>query len=119
MKTKDEETIAERTVDGKKCESEIVNNLEKILRVSRAFAMPQNLLKSEKVLRVTKMRIFNTVIRPTILYACKYWVLKKREAEKLERYLEGSWKELKWRRVYGEGERARSCNALVTLTSYK
>lgn len=40
---------------------------------------------SKFVSKTTKEKIYRIVIRATIMYACKTWVLKKSDEEELER----------------------------------
>ena len=66
-------------------------------------------MKSKYVSRKTKIRIYKTVIRPTVTYASETWVLKKSETDLLER-----WERKMQRAIYGgvkiEGQWRRRTN---------
>ncbi|XP_072395030.1 uncharacterized protein [Diabrotica undecimpunctata] len=54
------------------------------------------LLNSKYVSRQAKLKIYKTVIRPTVTYADKRWTLNKKEEETLKR-----WKSKILRRIFG------------------
>ena len=48
-----------------------------------AFALGK-VLKSRIIKRKTKLRVYNIIIRPTVLYGCETWTLTKERKRKLE-----------------------------------
>ena len=48
-----------------------------------AFAL-HKVLKSRHISRRTKLRIYNVIIRPTVLYGCETWTLTKERRRRLE-----------------------------------
>ena len=48
-----------------------------------AFALGK-VLKSRIITRKTKLRVYNIIIRPTVLYGCETWTLTKERKRKLE-----------------------------------
>ena len=48
-----------------------------------AFAL-QKVLKSRQISRRTKLRIYNVLIKPTVLYGCETWTLTKEKRRRLE-----------------------------------
>lgn len=64
-----------------------------------------HVLRAKQLSLKTKIRIYQTVIRPSVTYACETWIMNKREQEKLER-----WERKVLRKIYGgrkEGEEWR------------
>ena len=53
-----------------------------------AFAL-NKILKSRNISRRTKIRIYNLIIRPTVLYGCENWTLTKERIRKLEVFENG------------------------------
>ena len=46
-------------------------------------------MKSRNISRRTKLRIYNIIIRPTVLYGCETWTLTKERMRKLEVFENG------------------------------
>lgn len=57
---------------------------KRIGRGCRAAGIMKELFKSKNVSLGAKLRIYNTVICPAVLYGCELWVLNQQEANKLE-----------------------------------
>lgn len=68
----------------------------RILKGNKKYGMIQKLLKSTYTSRRTKIRMYKTIIRPTVTYGCETWAMKKYDEEKLER-----WERKMLRRIFG------------------
>ena len=60
-----------------------------------AFAL-HKVMTSRNITRRTKLRIYNIIIRPTVLYGCETWTLTKARIKKLEVFENGIL-----RRIFG------------------
>ena len=49
---------------------------ERIVKGNKAFCANRALFKSNLVSRKSKLKLYWSVIRPTVVYSCKTWVLK-------------------------------------------
>ena len=67
--------------EGNNMETEIS---ERIAAGNRCYHALSPIMRSRKVSRKTKLRTYNIVIRPTVLYACETWTLTKARKNKLE-----------------------------------
>ena len=56
----------------------------RIAKGSKSVGALYGVFKSKKVSWSTKMRIYKTVIRPTVLYGCEMWTLKQSDSNRLE-----------------------------------
>lgn len=91
---------------------EIQNRLAKGSKSAGALS---RLLKSKQLTRQAKIKLYETVIRPTVLYGCETWILTKNLEESLE-----VWERKMLRKIYGgvkEGEmwRRRTNEELTEL----
>jgi hypothetical protein len=50
---------------------------ERISKENKAFYANKNLFKSNLVSRESKLKLYWSVIRPTVIYGCETWVLKE------------------------------------------
>ena len=57
--------------------------LARITSGNRCFYSLQHLLKKRNISRSTKLIIYNTIIRPVVLYGCETWTLTKRQEQRL------------------------------------
>lgn len=55
-----------------------------------------NIMKNKKISRSAKIRLYKTVIRPTVLYGSELWILNKINMNKLE-----VWERKMLRKIYG------------------
>ena len=62
---------------------------ERIGTGSRCAYAFNSIMKSRNISRRTKVRVYNTVIRPTVLYGCETWTLTKERIRKLEVFENG------------------------------
>ena len=63
---------------------------------NKAFYANKDLFKSKLLIKNSKLRIYKTLVRPVVTYACETWVLKENIKSKLRVF---EWKVL--RRIYG------------------
>jgi hypothetical protein len=49
---------------------------ERFVAGNRAFHVHRKLFTSKLMSRNVKLQLYNTLIRPTVTYACETWVLK-------------------------------------------
>ena len=56
---------------------------ERIANGNRAYYANQSLIKSKFISKEAKIRIYKTIIRPVVTYACETWVLKDSTKQKL------------------------------------
>lgn len=68
----------------------------RITKGSRAMGALNRLLRSKELSRTARIRIYETIIRPTVLYGCDTWILTKRSDTKLE-----AWERKMLRRIFG------------------
>lgn len=68
----------------------------RIAKGSRCVGAVYHILKSNKVSRSAKLRIYKTVIRPTVLYGCELWAMKTTDKVKLE-----VWERKTLRKIFG------------------
>lgn len=69
---------------------------KRIIKGSKAMGTMKRMLKSKEVSRAAKVRIYRTVIRPTVVYGCEAWVLTKKNEMKLE-----VWERKMLRNIFG------------------
>ena len=63
-----------------KCDSEV---LARIAAGNRCLYGLMDIMKRRRISRTTKLRIYNTIIRPVTLYGCEAWTLTQRLENKL------------------------------------
>lgn len=56
----------------------------RLIKGQRCMAGLRHIMKSKDVTRTTKIRIYKTIIRPTVTYECETWVMNTREKNSLE-----------------------------------
>lgn len=56
----------------------------RIVSANKAFFSIAHVMKSRLVSRTTKLRLYKTLIRPVVTYACETWTLKKTLADKID-----------------------------------
>jgi len=56
---------------------------ERISLWNKAFHANQDLFKSKLLMEKSKLRMYQTLVRPVVTYACETWVLKKNTKTKL------------------------------------
>ena len=56
---------------------------ERIAKGNKAFYANKALFQSKLVSRRSKINLYQTVIRPTVVYGCETWVLKENIIQKL------------------------------------
>lgn len=82
---------------------------KRTMKASRALGALENMIKSKLISRKTKIRLYKTIIQPTLLYGSETWVLNKKNKSKLER-----WERKILRKIYGgiqdEGQWRRRTN---------
>lgn len=78
-----------------KNEEEVEIN-RRVMKGSKAVGTLSKLWKSKDLSRAAKVRIYRTVIRPTVLYGCETWVLTKKEELKLD-----IWERKILRKIFG------------------
>ena len=49
-------------------------------------AMRKEVLERRELQKTTKMRVFNAMVMPTLLYGCKTWTIQKRHESKLQAF---------------------------------
>ena len=57
---------------------------ERIAAGNRCYFALSSIMRSRKISKKTKLRTYNIVIRPTVLYGCDTWTLTKERRRKLE-----------------------------------
>jgi hypothetical protein len=62
----------------------------------RRWSKKNTKLKSKEVSRQTKIRVYKTILRPTLTYACETWVMTNKEKQRLE-----IWERKILRRIFG------------------
>jgi hypothetical protein len=93
---------------------------ESISLGNKAFYVNQDLFKSKLLTKNSKLRMYKTLVRPVVTYACETWVLKENIKTKLRVY-EGKVP----RRIYGHTKekdgtwRIKSNEELNRLTGNK
>ena len=56
---------------------------ERIAKGNKAFYTNKALFQSKLVSRRSKLKLYQTVIRPVVVYGCETWVLKENIIQKL------------------------------------
>ena len=56
---------------------------KRLSRGSRAVGSLRRLLKSKEVSRAAKIRMYRTIIRPTVVYGCETWIMTKKNENRL------------------------------------
>ena len=46
---------------------------------NRAFHANQDLFKRKLLTKKSKLRVYQTLVRPVVIYACEMWVLKEKK----------------------------------------
>ena len=69
---------------------------KRLMKGSKAMGSLQKIMSSKITSKKTKIRLYRTIIQPTVLYGCETWILNKSIAEKLER-----WERKILRKIYG------------------
>lgn len=69
---------------------------KRLAKGSRAAGMFASILNAKNITRAVKLRVYQTIIRPTVTYACETWTLTKKEENKLE-----IWERKILRRIFG------------------
>jgi len=64
---------------------------ERIEAGNRAYHVHKKLFSSKLISRNIKIQLYNTLIRPTVTYACETWVLKENVTNKLMIFEENIW----------------------------
>jgi len=68
----------------KKSKRKYVSNDDEVISVgNRAFHANQDLFKSKLLTKKSKLRMYQTLVRPVVTYACETWVLKENIKTKL------------------------------------
>ena len=98
--------------------------LARITAGNRCYYSLQHLLKRRNITRPTKLRIYNTIIRPVVLYGCETWTLTKHLEQRLLvfennilRRISGPIYDINegvWRRRHNEELRALTRQPLIT-----
>ena len=57
--------------------------LTRIAAGNRCFYSLQHIIKRRGISRATKLRVYNSIIRPVAVYGCETWTLTKRQEQKL------------------------------------
>lgn len=89
---------------------------ERLAKGTKCAAMLRKILTVKEVSRNIKVRIYQTIIRPVVLYGCELWTLNGRERESL-----GVWERKQLRKIYGgikEGEEWRRRTNVELLEMY-
>lgn len=86
---------------------------KRISKGSKATGMLTEMLKAKNISRAAKIRAYQTIIRPSVTYACEAWTMNKNYEEKLER-----WERKNLRKIFGgiklrDGEWRRRTNKEV------
>ena len=63
---------------------------------NKAFYANQDLFKSKLMTKNSKLRIYKTLVRPVVTYACETWVLKENIKTKLRVFERKSTKKNLW-----------------------
>ncbi|KAI4455091.1 hypothetical protein MML48_9g00014462 [Holotrichia oblita] len=82
--------------DGECSKGDKEKELEKRLKKGSKAGMFSKMLKSKNISKVAKLGVYQTVLRPTVTYACETWTLTKKEETKLE-----VWERKVLRRIFG------------------
>ena len=56
----------------------------------------RKIMKSKEISRQTKLRIYKTIVRPTLTYACETWIMTNKMKQRLE-----IWERKILRRIFG------------------
>lgn len=76
---------------------EELTEIEKIIaKGSRTVGALQKILKSKRISENAKLRLYETVIRPTVLYTRDSWIMSKKDDNKLS-----IWEQRLLRKIYG------------------
>lgn len=78
-----------------KCQEEDEINL-RIAKSNNCAGGLSRILKSKEVSRHTKIRVYKTIIRPTLTYSCETWIMTNKIKQKLE-----TWERRILRRIFG------------------
>ncbi|XP_018561479.1 uncharacterized protein LOC108903698 [Anoplophora glabripennis] len=79
------------------CKGDEEKEIEKSLaKGSNAAGMFSRFLKAKNITRATKVQVYQTILRPTVTYACKTWTMRKKEESKLE-----VWERKILRKIFG------------------
>lgn len=104
VKINDEEGLIFKKVDSSmylgtliddKCNEETEIEL-RMMRSNRCASGLHSILRSKEVSKKTKIRVYKSVLRPTLLYGSETWVMNKRTQTKIE-----AWERKILRRIYG------------------
>jgi hypothetical protein len=68
----------------------------RIMKANKSAGAINHLVRSKHLSRKSKLRLYNTILKPTILYSCETWVLNKKQRESVIR-----WERKVLRRILG------------------
>lgn len=88
---------------------------ERIAAGNRCFFALMKTMKTRYLSKHTKLQIYNTIIKPVVMYGCEAWVMTEKTKQQLER-----WERKILRKIYGpikdkNGWRIRTNSELTQL----